>query len=225
MKDKIKQVFEQRIKQEVAALMERAEIAIAQNLFEKGDWLSKTKAGGDLTKVKTKADEKRMEKDVKLLGATVAFKAPEITSLRHKGYVPAVDDDNMVLVSRDTEEGEAAAFTVLKYKSKRDGTFTYMLVYNMPVGDAKKYEIYTDIEQVPMWKDAKRTWVKAKQPTAKEELAEEKVNEFTIIKKEAIVESFCSMCGGKCGDFKNEESLKEHDLSGMCQTCQDKIFG
>lgn len=236
MTDKIKEIFEQRISQKVATLIERAEVAIAQNLFEKGEWLGKTQAGGELTKVKTKADERKMEKDLRFMGTNVPFKAPEISALRKKGYIPAIDGDDMMLVSRDSEEGEAPVFTVMKYKSKRDGTFSYLMVFNMPIGDAKKYEIYTSIEDIPMWKDAKKTWIKAKSPEVVSEEVEQ-IEEakkpdlskpaFKIFKKEAdnIKKGACATCGGEVGKFKNAASEKEYGVSGMCQKCQDKIFG
>ena len=43
-----------------------------------------------------------------------------------------------------------------------------------------------------------------------------------------------SECGGKCvccgaevseGSFRNAISLKEWGISGMCQKCQDSVFG
>lgn len=230
MTDKIKEIFEQRISQKVATLIERAEVAIAQNLFEKGEWLGKTQAGGELTKVKTKADERKMEKDLRFMGTNVPFKAPEISALRKKGYIPALDGDDMMLVSRDSDEGEAPVFTVMKYKSKRDGTFSYLMVFNMPVGDAKKYEIYTSVEDIPMWKDAKKTWIKTKSPVEKiEEAKGPDMNKpgFKMMKKESdrIEKGLCATCGGKIGKFKDESSEKEYGISGMCQKCQDKIFG
>ena len=37
----------------------------------------------------------------------------------------------------------------------------------------------------------------------------------------------CPLCGNKINTnkFRNELSLKEFTISGMCQKCQDKIFG
>jgi RNA polymerase-binding transcription factor DksA len=35
----------------------------------------------------------------------------------------------------------------------------------------------------------------------------------------------CPTCGGPIGEFKDELSRKEFKISGMCQKCQDKIFG
>lgn len=35
---------------------------------------------------------------------------------------------------------------------------------------------------------------------------------------------FCKVATGP-GDFRNPISLREFEISGMCQTCQDEIFG
>jgi hypothetical protein len=32
-------------------------------------------------------------------------------------------------------------------------------------------------------------------------------------------------CGKPIGDFRDELSRKEHAISGLCQACQDSIFG
>ncbi len=42
---------------------------------------------------------------------------------------------------------------------------------------------------------------------------------------EAIKEHKCMTCGGKVGGFKNALSQKEFLISGMCQSCQDDVFG
>lgn len=38
----------------------------------------------------------------------------------------------------------------------------------------------------------------------------------------------CPMCGtaiNEVDDFKDELSVKEYTISGMCQKCQDELFG
>jgi len=35
----------------------------------------------------------------------------------------------------------------------------------------------------------------------------------------------CVTCGGPVSEFRNELSRKEYGISGMCQNCQDEIFG
>jgi len=41
----------------------------------------------------------------------------------------------------------------------------------------------------------------------------------------AFKTSTCVTCGGEANDFRDAVSKKEYALSGMCQTCQDKIWG
>ena len=40
-----------------------------------------------------------------------------------------------------------------------------------------------------------------------------------------IKADICMLCGNKATKFKDELSLREYAISGMCQTCQDKSFG
>ena len=35
----------------------------------------------------------------------------------------------------------------------------------------------------------------------------------------------CVTCLGDAKEFTNELSKREYAISGMCQTCQDKVFG
>jgi hypothetical protein len=35
----------------------------------------------------------------------------------------------------------------------------------------------------------------------------------------------CTTCGGEAREFRDVLSLKESTISGMCQTCQDEVFG
>ena len=41
----------------------------------------------------------------------------------------------------------------------------------------------------------------------------------------AILNGQCVKCGGFNLAFRDELSRKEHGISGLCQTCQDGIFG
>ena len=41
---------------------------------------------------------------------------------------------------------------------------------------------------------------------------------------EAIENKKCPLCKEPIGPFKNAISMREYEISGMCQTCQDKIF-
>jgi len=40
-----------------------------------------------------------------------------------------------------------------------------------------------------------------------------------------IQEGICPFCNNKVGDFNDELSKKEYNISGLCQTCQNKVFG
>jgi len=35
----------------------------------------------------------------------------------------------------------------------------------------------------------------------------------------------CGTCGSEVGPFRDDLSRREHRISGMCQTCQDEVFG
>jgi hypothetical protein len=41
----------------------------------------------------------------------------------------------------------------------------------------------------------------------------------------AILEDTCATCGGSATAFRDALSEKEYTISGMCQRCQDDIFG
>lgn len=38
-------------------------------------------------------------------------------------------------------------------------------------------------------------------------------------------EGLCPTCGGEITEFRNALSKKEFEISGMCQKCQDSVFG
>ena len=42
---------------------------------------------------------------------------------------------------------------------------------------------------------------------------------------ERVEAGVCSTCAGEVGPFKDDLSRKEYRIGGMCQTCQDKVFG
>lgn len=48
---------------------------------------------------------------------------------------------------------------------------------------------------------------------------------YGIKRTDAIKNSICPACKGKAVEFKDETSKKEHSISGLCQKCQDDIFG
>ena len=45
-----------------------------------------------------------------------------------------------------------------------------------------------------------------------------------IPRRQAIHEGFCMMCRGPATEFKDELSIKEFTISGLCQKCQDSVF-
>lgn len=53
--------------------------------------------------------------------------------------------------------------------------------------------------------------------------------EDTFGRTSAITTNHCVKppfgCGDEAAEFRNEISRKEYTISGLCQKCQDKIFG
>jgi len=41
----------------------------------------------------------------------------------------------------------------------------------------------------------------------------------------SIRSGYCVTCGKQVGTFKDSLSAKEYTISGMCQECQDSVFG
>jgi hypothetical protein len=41
----------------------------------------------------------------------------------------------------------------------------------------------------------------------------------------AVAEASCVTCKGEANTFRDAISQKEYTISGMCQPCQDSIFG
>ena len=48
---------------------------------------------------------------------------------------------------------------------------------------------------------------------------------FGRTRTEAIELGVCVDCGQPAKDFRDAISQKEYTISGLCQSCQDKIFG
>lgn len=42
---------------------------------------------------------------------------------------------------------------------------------------------------------------------------------------QSITDHVCVICGQKVKRFRDVLSLKEYSISGMCQDCQDSVFG
>ena len=43
--------------------------------------------------------------------------------------------------------------------------------------------------------------------------------------EDRIKKNRCTMCGGSAIEFSDALSAREFQISGMCQDCQDSIFG
>jgi len=64
---------------------------------------------------------------------------------------------------------------------------------------------------------------------AKNEVIENLLEEFSKIigtpRSIAFKTNTCVTCSGEANDFRDATSKKEYTISGMCQPCQDKIWG
>jgi hypothetical protein len=49
--------------------------------------------------------------------------------------------------------------------------------------------------------------------------------EKTFGRSTAIINNNCAACGGPAMYFRNPLSAKEYKISGLCQNCQDSVFG
>tara|TARA_Y100001938_G_C8075102_1_gene425542 strand:- start:1841 stop:2068 length:228 start_codon:yes stop_codon:yes gene_type:complete len=58
-----------------------------------------------------------------------------------------------------------------------------------------------------------------------EEMLEKFSSRFSMSRSVAMSNSKCVMCGGDATEFRNEVSKKEYQISKMCQSCQDSVFG
>jgi|TARA_A200000159_G_scaffold22589_1_gene19505 hypothetical protein len=52
-------------------------------------------------------------------------------------------------------------------------------------------------------------------------------NLYGVDRKTSIVEKTCVSCGAEVAEegFRDDVSLREFHISGLCQVCQDKVFG
>lgn len=48
---------------------------------------------------------------------------------------------------------------------------------------------------------------------------------FGRTRSESIASNTCATCGGEAKEFCDELSQKEYSISGMCQKCQDEVYG
>lgn len=44
-------------------------------------------------------------------------------------------------------------------------------------------------------------------------------------RRQTIAEASCMTCNGAADQFRDELSRREYAISGMCQECQDGVFG
>ncbi|MBE44976.1 MAG: hypothetical protein CMO16_07365 [Thaumarchaeota archaeon] len=51
------------------------------------------------------------------------------------------------------------------------------------------------------------------------------LNMFGKSRSEAIRQNICVNCGGEADRFVDIRSKREFALSGLCQNCQDSLFG
>ena len=62
-------------------------------------------------------------------------------------------------------------------------------------------------------------------PTMQEIVDELSKPLFGTTQSEASSKHCCVDCGGAVDKFRDALSEKEYSISGLCQKCQDKIFG
>ena len=48
---------------------------------------------------------------------------------------------------------------------------------------------------------------------------------FGVSRREVIENNQCATCNADATKFRDEESEREYRISGMCQKCQDKVWG
>jgi hypothetical protein len=46
-----------------------------------------------------------------------------------------------------------------------------------------------------------------------------------VSRDEALTRGICTWCKGPISHFRDTLSVKEYRISGLCQTCQDQVFG
>ena len=64
------------------------------------------------------------------------------------------------------------------------------------------------------------------EPTKKSQEIESVLTFITGVSRVgAVREASCVICGGEASTFRDDLSRKEYTISGMCQDCQDKVFG
>lgn len=62
------------------------------------------------------------------------------------------------------------------------------------------------------------------EPSEKHPAYEAVLTEYFGDRTEPIRNNYCMVCNGPATEFKDAISEKEFTISGLCQTCQDKMF-
>ena len=68
------------------------------------------------------------------------------------------------------------------------------------------------------------------QPTEKSPQITKVLNDMAesmsgVSREKSIYNNTCASCKNVAASFKDELSKKEYTITGLCQTCQDSIFG
>lgn len=68
------------------------------------------------------------------------------------------------------------------------------------------------------------------EPTQKSKAMEKLLHDLTGQDRRTVIRSDMCMaapygCGGPATDFTDDVSAREYRISGLCQSCQDNIFG
>lgn len=64
------------------------------------------------------------------------------------------------------------------------------------------------------------------QPTNKSDAIETALtNIFDVDRVGSIIAGVCAWCDAPADSFRDDLSRKEYRISGMCQNCQDDVFG
>jgi hypothetical protein len=64
-----------------------------------------------------------------------------------------------------------------------------------------------------------------KSPAMQSALDSMSKNFFGRSRTEAIENDVCVDCGNPAKDFRDKISEREYTISGLCQKCQDRVFG
>lgn len=68
------------------------------------------------------------------------------------------------------------------------------------------------------------------EPSKKSEEVEEVIKGLMGVDRREVIKSNTCVpppigCGGPATEFKDDLSRREYSISGLCQACQDKVFG